>query len=51
MMNIYDKKHETMSRDEMRALQLGRLKEIVKYAYERVPFYKKKYDEAGVRPT
>ncbi len=50
-MNIYDKKHETMSRDEMRALQLGRLKEIVKYAYERVPFYKKKYDEAGVRPS
>ena len=48
---IYDKKIETMSRADMRALQLTRLKEIVKYAYENVPFYKKKYDEAGVKPS
>lgn len=39
-----------MSRDEMRALQLERLKSMVAYAYANVPFYKKKYDEAGVRP-
>ena len=48
---IYDKKHETMSREKMRKLQLKRLREIVKYAYENVPFYKKKYDEAGVKPS
>ena len=47
---IYDRKIETMSRDEMRALQLERLKSMVAYAYANVPFYKKKYDEAGVRP-
>ena len=35
----------------MAALQLKRLKEIVKYAYDRVPFYRKKYDEAGVKPS
>lgn len=50
-MKIYDKKIETMSRTRMRALQLRRLKEIVAYAYNRVPFYKKKYDEAGVKPS
>ena len=48
---IYDKKKETLSREKMRKLQLKRLKEIVKYAYENVPFYKKKYDEAGVKPS
>ncbi|GAA2199205.1 phenylacetate--CoA ligase [Sinomonas flava] len=41
---------ETMSRDEIEALQLTRLKETVKYAYERVPHYTRKFDEAGVRP-
>lgn len=51
MMKFYDKKIETMSRRSMRALQLKRLKEIVAYAYSRVPFYKKKYDEAGVKPS
>ncbi len=50
-MKIYDKKIETMSRTRMRALQLRRLKEIVAYAYGRVPFYRKKYDEAGVKPS
>ena len=39
-----------MSTDAMRALQLERLKKIVRYAYDNVPFYKKKYDEAGVSP-
>ncbi len=51
MMKIYDKKTETMNRRSMAALQLKRLKEIVKYAYDRVPFYRKKYDEAGVKPS
>lgn len=48
---IYDKKHETMTREEMQALQLSRLKKIVKYAYDKIPFYKKKYDEAGFDPV
>ena len=47
---IFDPKHECMSTGEMRALQLERLQKIVAYAYERVPFYRKKYDEAGVKP-
>lgn len=47
---IYDERIETMGREEMRALQLDRLKKIVKYAYERVPFYKNKFDAIGLKP-
>ena len=36
--------------DQMRALQLHRLQFIVKYAYDRVPLFRKRCDERGVRP-
>jgi len=39
-----------MGRDEMITLQESRLRTIVKYAYDRVPFYKKKFDETGLKP-
>ncbi|MEO8221226.1 MAG: phenylacetate--CoA ligase PaaK [Specibacter sp.] len=41
---------ELMGRDELEALQLTRLKQTLTYAYDRVPLYKRKFDEAGVRP-
>ncbi|MBE3000498.1 phenylacetate--CoA ligase [Nocardiopsis sp. HNM0947] len=41
---------ERMSVDELRATQLTRLKWTLKHAYENVPLYKRKFDEAGVRP-
>ena len=41
---------ETASQDELEALQLKRLQWTVKHAYENVPMYKKKFDEAGVHP-
>ncbi|WP_113716086.1 phenylacetate--CoA ligase PaaK [Arthrobacter dokdonensis] len=41
---------ELMSRDELEALQLSRLQATVAYAYDRVPLYKRKFDEAGVHP-
>ena len=41
---------ETASRDELRALQGERLSQTVRRAYERVPFYQKRLDEAGVSP-
>ncbi|MFI3229401.1 MAG: phenylacetate--CoA ligase [Bacillota bacterium] len=47
---MFNPKYETMSRAEMSAIQLERMKEIVAYAYENVPFYKKKYDDAGFDP-
>ena len=43
-------KEETLSREEMNALQLERLKETVARVYEKVEPYRKKMDEAGVKP-
>jgi phenylacetate-CoA ligase len=42
---------ERASVDELRALQLGRLKDAVAWAYERVPHYRKAFDAAGVHPS
>ena len=41
---------EHASQDELRALQLERLKWTLKHAYENVPHYRKSFDEAGVHP-
>ncbi len=37
-----------MSREELRDLQLERMKWCVKYAYDNVPFYQKSFKDAGV---
>jgi phenylacetate-CoA ligase len=42
---------ETAGIDELRSLQLARLKETVLRAYDRVPHYKQKFDAAGVHPS
>ena len=42
---------EKASIDEIRALQLTRLKWSLQHAYENVPHYKAKFDEAGVHPS
>ncbi len=41
---------DSISRDELQTLQLSRLQETVRYAYEKVPFYRKKLQEAGMHP-
>jgi phenylacetate-CoA ligase len=41
---------ETASRDELAALQLARLKQTLKHAYERVPHYRRKFEAAHVVP-
>ena len=41
---------ETASLDELRNLQLQRLKETLQHAYTNSPVYKKKFDDAGVHP-
>lgn len=41
---------EHASVDEIRNLQLERLKWTLKHAYENVPHYRQKFDEAGVHP-
>lgn len=47
---IFNQEMETLSREKMQAVQLERLKETVKRAYENVPFHKAAFDEAGVKP-
>lgn len=47
---FFQKDIQTMSRDEIERIQLERLKKLVKYCYDNVPFYHKRLDEAGVNP-
>ncbi len=47
---LWDPKAETMSREELEKLQLERLQATVRRVYERVPFYREKLDNAGVKP-
>jgi phenylacetate-CoA ligase len=41
---------ETASRDELAALQLTRLRDTLRLAYDKVPHYKRAFDETGVNP-
>lgn len=43
-------KEETLSREEIEAIQLTKLKETVARVYAKVPAYRKKMDEAGIKP-
>jgi phenylacetate-CoA ligase len=47
---IFNQEFETLPRPALEALQLKRLQAVVKRVYERVPFYKKKFDEAHIKP-
>lgn len=42
---------ETMSPDQRDELVLDRIRDVMSYAWENSPFYRKKWDEAGVHPT
>lgn len=42
---------ERASKDELQALQLTRLKQSLQHAYDKVPHYKKAFDDAGVHPS
>ena len=41
---------ETIDRKALREMQLERLKYIVRYAYENVPLYRRRFDEIGLKP-
>ncbi|PIU27518.1 phenylacetate--CoA ligase, partial [Candidatus Aquicultor secundus] len=47
---IWNKEYEAMPRGELNNLQLERLQATVKRVYESVPMYKKRFDEAGIKP-
>tara|TARA_Y100000588_G_scaffold33933_1_gene32944 strand:+ start:2463 stop:3770 length:1308 start_codon:yes stop_codon:yes gene_type:complete len=47
---MYDCDAETMPRAEIESLQIARVKQTLERAYNKVPHYKKRFDEAGVAP-
>src|SRR5665647_1953715 len=47
---IWNEQIECMGKEEIQLLQLKRLKEVVNRAYKNVPFYRKKFDEIGLKP-
>lgn len=50
MNNNAMEKIETVSVDELRSVQLERMKKTLQHAYQNSPVYKQKFDEAGVHP-
>ena len=43
-------RRETLSRDAMLDLQWRALRRLLEHAYEHVPFYRKRFDDAGLHP-
>ncbi len=48
---FFDEKIETADRNTIEQLQTKRLVDCVHRVYERVPLYKKRFDEAGLKPS
>ncbi len=47
----WDEKFETMALEEMQDFQLKQLQETVSWVYEKIPFYKNKLDDLGIKPS
>jgi len=48
---FWNRKIETLSPDELRKLQMKKLRKRIKYCYENSPlYYRQKFDEIGVKP-
>lgn len=47
---IFEPEYETMPREKLEKLQEERLRKTVRYCYERIPFYKQRFKEAGITP-
>jgi len=48
---IWNEKYETISKDNLEQYQFENLKKLVEKLYTKVPFYRKKMDDAGVKPS
>ena len=48
---IWNQEFETLPREALESLQLKRLQATVNRVYATVPFYKKKFDETGLKPS
>ncbi len=47
---FWNEEAECMSLTEREQLQLKRLQDVVKRAYENVPYYRKRFDDEGIKP-
>ena len=48
---FWNRHTETMAREKIDALHLDRLQKLAAYAYENTAFYRRKFDNAGIKPT
>lgn len=48
---IWEPHYECMSREDMQTVQLDRLHNVVENVYNKVPYYKRAFDEHGVKPS
>jgi len=48
---IWNPEYETMPRKQLEEIQLQRLKWTLNWVYDRVEWYRKKFDEAGFKPS
>lgn len=46
----WQEEYETITRDKLEQLQLQRLQQTLQRVYDKVPFYRKSFDEAGISP-
>jgi len=47
---IWNEKYECISRKDLEAVQLTRLKAIIETVYEKIPFYRRSFDKARLKP-
>ena len=47
----WNKEIETLPREKLEEMQLQKFKEQMQYVYDHSPMYKRKYDEAGIKPA
>lgn len=48
---MWSRSLETAGRDELRAIQDEKLRAVVAYAYECIPFYRRRFDAIGLSPA
>ena len=46
----WNEKMETLGKEDLLSLQEKRLKKLVRYSFDNVPLYRKKFKDAGLRP-
>ncbi|HKW05287.1 MAG TPA: phenylacetate--CoA ligase, partial [Nitrososphaerales archaeon] len=48
--DYYDRKSELISKDELKTLQLRKLKHAIDYVYQNSPYYRRSFKEKGLGP-